>query len=150
MHVRRKGPNNNSPGWFYMVAEDAKIISDVFEGKTVSVSLNEMKSFYSNKMLTLAQSGQYVRYFKPWAISQYLIVTGDHSKWISFTAGALHNLKTLVSSEITFPNCFDLEVTSHLNSAPHNIQALFLKSNSDVILNFLEGYCPPINVVLHK
>eukprot|EP01022_Parablepharisma_sp_SALTPOND_P013170 TRINITY_DN173_c3_g1_i10.p3 TRINITY_DN173_c3_g1~~TRINITY_DN173_c3_g1_i10.p3 ORF type:complete len:398 (-),score=10.37 TRINITY_DN173_c3_g1_i10:4465-5658(-) len=158
-HVRRLAPTGNSAGWFYMKNGADNYVSDVLAGSAISQTQSEAEAYSFNQYLfhrfgqpslTTASTGQYVRYYAPWNIQEYLIVTGDRSAWVRFTAADLQDAITAGTGLTTYPACVNIRVTSTETSNPIIIKALFMSSGQEFYVGPYSASCPNPLVSLWK
>jgi len=141
-HVRRLAPNGNLVGWMRMKNDNGYVCSDTLLGNAVARDETELAAFdNNNKKVTMYTTGQYTRYFEWWAVTDYLIVTGDHSLWVKFTRTALENAISS-SSAGPFPMCVTLQASTSINTVVHAVNILFRSSKSDIFIGAHDQTCP--------
>jgi len=141
VHSRRMPYINK--GWLALKDKNGALISDSLKGIGSSQTWNEVTSFNS-KTLTLSTTQQAVKYYQPWTIEEYLIVTGDRSSWVQFSRVSLEQAISLAQSETSYPACIDLTMikTSKSNGNPVTVKALFYDSGNRIFLGPDNLNCP--------
>ncbi len=84
-------------------------------------------------MTTLSK--QYVRYFAPWKVQEYLVVAGDRSSWVRFTPAQLAVATAAAWAATVFPFTTTIAVeASSKSSVVFSTKVTFLKKGSDMLL----------------
>eukprot|EP01022_Parablepharisma_sp_SALTPOND_P013168 TRINITY_DN173_c2_g3_i1.p1 TRINITY_DN173_c2_g3~~TRINITY_DN173_c2_g3_i1.p1 ORF type:complete len:232 (+),score=6.49 TRINITY_DN173_c2_g3_i1:835-1530(+) len=150
-HVRRLRENS----WFYMKDDSGNPLSDVLAGTAVSQTQSEADAYnyfvhayisFKQQSLTTEETGQYVRYYAPWTVEEYLIVTGDRSAWVRFTATDLQNAVTAGTGLGSYPACINIMATTMENSSPSAIKALFVSSGAEFYVGPYSLQCANLQV----
>jgi len=152
-HVRRISAQNSPGNWIKLANSNGNLISDSLFGDAVSTSFTEIKTFYDGYSYTRTQQGQFTRYFKPWIVEEYLIVTGNRIAWIRFTKSALQTAYSTAVAANIWPGCIPLDLTSSsINPNPHQVTAVFINEGSNgigILIGLFNGInCNQLDVFL--
>ena len=136
--------------WFYMYNSAGTVASDSLSGTAVSRSLEEIKLFHTprklnrflNKNMTQMFTGQYVRYFKPWTVQEYLVVSGDMASWVKFTPANLQQSITLAQQAGSFPACVNFVMNTSTTLLTRTVKAMYRKSGADILFGLSDLTCP--------